>query len=76
MDTFLQILASFQKWGLLAYAPMQITHEKVVEILDPSFENILLQKHQWDMRLYEWVKKHWIAYKEEMIIGLRMSPNG
>lgn len=69
VDIFLQLLASFQKWGPLAYAPMQITHEKIAEKLDPFLEKKLLQKHQLDMRLYNWVKERWNLYKQSMIIG-------
>lgn len=69
IDTFLQLLASFKKWGLLAYAPMQVTHEKIAKKLDPLLEKKLLQKHQWDMRFYDWVKQRWNLYKQAMIIG-------
>jgi hypothetical protein len=69
VDTFLQLLASFQKWGILAYAPMQITHEKLVKMLDPLLTEALLQKHRWDMRFYEWIKQRWNLYKQTVIIG-------
>jgi hypothetical protein len=69
VDTFLQLLASFQKWGPLAYAPMQITHEKAVKILDPLLVDTLLEKHRWDMRFYEWIKQRWNLCKRDMIIS-------
>jgi hypothetical protein len=69
VDVFLQILASTQGWGPLAYAPMQITHEKIAKHLDPLLAETLLQKHQWDLKLYEWIKVRWSAYKEKMILG-------
>jgi hypothetical protein len=69
VDIFLQLLASFQKWGPLAYAPMQITNEKIAKKLDPFLEKNLLQKHQWDIRFYNWVKQRWSLYKQAMIKG-------
>lgn len=71
VDAFLQILAGVQGWGPLAYAPMQITHKKVVEELNPSLTDHLLQKHQWDLKLYEWVKARWGAYKEKIVLGTK-----
>ncbi len=68
VDTFLQLLACLQKWGVLAYAPMQITHEKIMDTLDPLLANALEKKHQWDMRLYARVKEQWEAYKQRVIV--------
>ncbi len=76
VDTFLQLLASIQKWGLFAYAPMQITQEKVVKTLDPLLAEALLQKHQWDMRFYEWIKQRWDFYKQEIIRGQKETFSG
>ena len=36
VNSFIQILASVQGWGSLAYAPLQITREKAVEELNPG----------------------------------------
>ncbi|MES2345893.1 MAG: hypothetical protein V4494_08170 [Chlamydiota bacterium] len=71
VDVFFQILASIQQWGPIAYAPMQITEQKVMEKLEPPLANTLLQKHEWDLKLYEWIKVRWDAYKKEMILGCK-----
>lgn len=68
VDTFIQVLASIQNWGMIAYAPMQITNEKVIDKPDPLLAGALAQKHQWDMRLYAWVKKQWEDYKRQTIV--------
>ncbi|MES2200217.1 MAG: hypothetical protein V4489_08630 [Chlamydiota bacterium] len=69
LDCFIQILESIQGWGSLAYAPMQITREKVTKQLDPVLSNALTQKHQWDLQLYEWVKARWNLWKGLVIIA-------
>ena len=75
VDTFLQLLASFQKWGVLAYAPMQITNEKAIKTIDPLVADMLRQKHRYDMRFYEWIKQRWDLYKQKIIIGQKqLSP--
>ncbi len=76
VDTFLQILAGFRKWGPLAYAPMQITHKKVIETPDPALQDILKQKHRWDLCLYEWVKERWDRCKKDLILNQQESLSG
>jgi len=67
VDSFIQILASMQKWGHLAYAPMQITRNKVIENPGSFLSDALLQKHKWDLLLYEWVKMRWNLWKDQVI---------
>jgi len=74
IDSFLQLLATIQHWGPLAYAPMQITKEKIADSLDPKLEETLLQKHAWDVRLYKWVKQRWESYKQKIILGIKTYP--
>jgi hypothetical protein len=69
VDSFIQIIASIQKWGVIAYAPMQITHQKVIDKLNPQFTQILLKKHTWDVALYEWTKARWEGWKKNVIVS-------
>ncbi len=68
VDSFIQILASMQKWGHLAYAPMQITGKKVIGKADSFLIDELMEKHQWDLQLYEWVKVRWKLWKDQAIL--------
>ncbi len=66
-ELFIQVLASIQGWGTLALAKSQVTAKKV--ITNPSQEIIdqLSAKHQFDLRLYSWVKARWEGWKEKNI---------
>jgi hypothetical protein len=75
IDTFLQILSTIQKWGPIAYAPMQITQQKAIDRPSEALKQQLLDKHQWDLKLYEWVNTHWAAVKEKMILNPK-TPDG
>lgn len=70
-DVFFQLLATIQKWGNLAYAPMQVTGKKVAKNPNSDLLSTLLEKHKWDLKLYEWVKMRWNLFKEKMILGVK-----
>ena len=72
VDSFIEILASIQGWGSIAYAPMQITREKVVEHPTPFLEEALLEKHKWDLKLYQWVKMRWNLWKDQVILSRKV----
>jgi hypothetical protein len=67
VNSFIQILASIQGWGIIAYAPLQITREKAVEELNPALTEALMKKHAWDLEFYQWVKERWYQWKEQII---------
>lgn len=71
LDCFIQVLSSIQGFGNLAYAPMQITQEKVMQQLTPSLADALTKKHEWDLQLYQWVKIRWNLWKDQMIISAK-----
>ena len=67
VNSLIQILASVQRWGSLAYAPLQITREKAAEELNPVLVEALMKKHVWDLELYQWVKDRWYKWKQQII---------
>lgn len=67
VDDFIEIFASIQGWGSLAYAPMQITREKAAEKIAPALSDALIQKHKWDLQFYEWIKSRWYEWKKQTI---------
>lgn len=71
VNSLIQILASIQRWGSLAYAPLQITREKAPVELDPVSVEALLKKHAWDLELYQWVKERWVKWKQQIIHSLK-----
>lgn len=76
VDTFIQLLASLQGWGPIAYAPMQVTGQKVADAPSPALAQALLEKHKWDLELYEWVKKRWYEKKKRSrLIPKTLSPD-
>ena len=66
-NSFIQILASIQNWGSLALPRNQVTGDKVIEQIGAEITDILANKHQYDLRLYDWVKKQWKLWKENYI---------
>lgn len=69
VDDFIEILASIQGWGSLAFAPMQITREKASEKLDPLLSDTLIEKHKWDLQFYEWIQTRWYEWKKQVIFA-------
>ena len=69
VDDFIEILASIQGWGSLAYAPMQITREKAAETPSPLLSDALIEKHKWDLQFYEWIQTRWYEWKKQAIFA-------
>lgn len=74
VNSLIQILASIQRWGSLAYAPLQITREKAAEELNPVLVDALMKKHAWDLELYEWIKYRWVQWKQQIIHSSKAVP--
>jgi hypothetical protein len=66
-NSFIQILGSIQNWGPLALPRNQVTGDKVIAQLDTEIVDKLANKHQYDLRLYDWVKEQWQLWKENYI---------
>lgn len=66
-NTFIQILASIQGWGPIALCRAQVTGDKVFVQPSTEFKQRLLDKHQFDIKLYNWVKSRWANWKENYV---------
>ncbi len=69
VDLFIQIIAANQGWGPVAYAPMQITKEKIS--LNSDLTAALKEKHKWDTELYAWVKDRWESWKDKQVFTFK-----
>lgn len=74
-NLFIQILASIQQWGPIAISKPQVTGEKVIERLSEDLIQSLKDKHSYDIKLYEWVRERWNAWKEENILAYQSTEN-
>lgn len=66
-DAFIQIFASMQKRGPLAFCRAQVTGEKREVLPSETYLKVLAEKHQFDVELYAWVKERWNQWKKDNV---------
>lgn len=66
-DAFIQIFAAMQNRDPLALCRAQVTGEKREILPSEAFQKVLAEKHQFDMQLYQWVKKRWYEWKKNNV---------